>query len=602
MTEAMEPPLPPPPRSARPDERGGGLRRSVPRWAGIAIFVYLTVAGLAYAEEFLVPIVLAFLLTMIFAPVRRYFDRRGIPSALTSFAIVLTLLFVLLGLLGALAVPVTGWIGKAPQIERKVAGTLGGLSRSFNGILEADKKLGKMLEAPAEDVQKVEVQGNGLATAIAGLAPTAVTEFVFTLVLLLFLLASGDMFYEKLVHAMPTLREKKRAVQIAHDIERRLSHYLSTIALINVGLGAAVGLAMWAVGLPNPLLFGVMAFLFNFVPYLGALAGICIVAAAALASLHWPGWSLVAAGLYLGIATIEGQLVTPYFVGRRLRLNTVVVFVAVSFWAWLWSAVGMMVAVPLLIAIQTFCEHVPHLAALGDFLSERHAEDGLALRDEGKVRPPRAELRKAAFTRGCIRGTRGRVKRSRRPSRRSPRAFPDIYFALFIALAEQPGGIGVSPAELHLVEDVSAVPTRSSGARRLYRTLSVAVTDRTRPMLQRAASTEDVPAWSRKAPRDCFGPNHSPEMLVAAGLFPASRLFRLALIVRDTRTGRRPRENPAPWPRCRKLGMRAVEMLTREPVDTPRDDGSSCATKDRVTTAARTVIAYLQTEGDARHE
>ena len=267
---------------------------------------------------------------------------------------------------------------EGPQIERKVAGTLAGVSHSLNGLIQANKKIGKMLEAPAADVQKVEVEvgENGFAAAVAGLAPTAVAEFVFTLALLLFLLASGDMVFEKLVHAMPTLHDKKRAVQIARDIERRLSHYLSTIAFINVGLGTAVGLAMWAIGLPRPLVFGVMAFLFNFVPYLGPLAGIGVVAAVALASFDWPGWALIAAGLYLAIAIVEGQAVTPYFVGRRLRLNTVVVFVAVSFWAWLWSAIGMMVAVPLLIAVRTFCEHIPGLEAVGDFLSERHAESG----------------------------------------------------------------------------------------------------------------------------------------------------------------------------------------------------------------------------------
>jgi predicted PurR-regulated permease PerM len=114
--------------------------------------------------------------------------------------------------------------------------------------------------------------------------------------------------------------------------------------------------------------------LLNYIPYLGALAGIVVSMSVALVSFDGPGWSLVVGAIYLGLATVEGQLITPYFVGRSLRLNTVVVFIAVSFWAWIWSAVGMLVAVPLLVAINTFCEHIDGLSGLGKFLSERYSE------------------------------------------------------------------------------------------------------------------------------------------------------------------------------------------------------------------------------------
>ena len=141
-----------------------------------------------------------------------------------------------------------------------------------------------------------------------------------------------------------------------------------------VALGVAVALMLWFLGMPSAIVFGVLAFLLNFVPYLGAFAGIVVAMSVALASFDGPGWSLVVGLLYLGLTSIEGQLITPYFVGRSLQLNTVVVFVAVSFWAWLWSAVGMLVAVPLLVAVNTFCEHIDGLKGLGKFLSERGSE------------------------------------------------------------------------------------------------------------------------------------------------------------------------------------------------------------------------------------
>lgn len=364
-----------------PDRPPKGMRRywpsTVPRWIGLALFVYASVAVLAQAKNFLVPVVLAFLLAMVFAPLRRFLGRRGIPSAVSSFVIVLTLLAGFFAVVAALAMPVSTWIENAPKIERQVQVKLRDLSASLNGIYEANESL-KQAAAPEEpgkaEVQRVEMAGDGVFTNAVLLAPSVMTQFLFTFVLLLFLLASGDMFYEKLVHVIPTLKDKRRAVRIVYGIERQLSRYLMTITLINAGLGICVGVAMWQLGMPSPLVFGVIGFVFNFIPYLGAIAGALLAGAVALVAFDGVSWTFIVAAVYLGLTAIEGQFVTPYFVGRKLRVNTVMVFLAVSFWAWLWSAVGMIVAVPLLVTVKTFCDHIDVLHDLGDFLSERHAE------------------------------------------------------------------------------------------------------------------------------------------------------------------------------------------------------------------------------------
>lgn len=350
-------------------------RRIVPGWVGIGLFIYASIFVLSRAQAFLVPLVLACLLSMVLGPIRRVFDRRGIPSVLSSLFIVLALLVGFLALASALATPVSNWVQNAPRIEYQIQRKINVISRSMSGLLRANKALKQITSVDDKKLPKVKVQkGGGLATEVMTLAPSVLTQFVFTFVLLLFLLASGDMFYEKLVHVMPTFKDKRRAIRIAFNVERKLSRYLMTITVINFGLGVAVGIAMWAFGMPSPLIFAVIAFVFNFVPYLGAFAGILIAGVVAFVGFQWMGWSLIIVAVYLALTTIEGQLVTPYFVGRKLRLNTVVVFVTVSFWAWLWSAVGMIVAVPLLVAVKTFCEHIDGLGGLGDFLSERHAE------------------------------------------------------------------------------------------------------------------------------------------------------------------------------------------------------------------------------------
>lgn len=354
------------------------------KWMLVGLFLYGSVYVLGEAKNFLVPIVLAFLLSMVFAPIRRFFDRRGVPSALSSFVIVVILLCSTFALVTTLAMPVTKWIDNASQIQNEIETKLTTVSGPLDGLYQAGDRLNSMIDNSSSNVEKVKVQKTDPVTEAVMSAPTMLAQIVFTLVLLLFLLASGDMFYEKLVHVMPTLRDKKRAVRIVHNIERKLSRYLFTITVINACLGAAVGLEMWLFGMPSPMIFGVLAFLLNFIPYLGALGGIVIASVVALVSFSWIGWPLIIGGLYFAMNSIEGQFITPYFVGRKLRLNTVVVFINISFWAWLWSAIGMIVAVPLLVAVKTFCEHIEGLTGLGDFLSERHAE--LSEPDSGQPR------------------------------------------------------------------------------------------------------------------------------------------------------------------------------------------------------------------------
>jgi predicted PurR-regulated permease PerM len=348
---------------------------SVPRWAIIGIFILLLVAGLAYARNFLVPVVLSFLLTLVFSPMRRFLERWGLPAGWAALLIVGALLVLLVAGVLLVAEPVTGWVDHAPEIGRQLEEKLRSLRGSAAAVMEAGKQVNEMASAAQDtDAPKVVVQEPGVLSDYLFSTPAVLAQIVFTLLLLFFLLASGDMFYEKIVHVLPTFQDKRRAIRIAYDIERKLSRYLFTITMINAGLGVAIGMAMWLLGMPNPLLFGAMGFVFNYVPYLGPLVGVALTAVVALITFDELGLALLSALTYFALTAVEGQLITPYFVGRRLEMNTVVIFLSVALWAWLWSVTGMLVAVPFLVAIRAFCEHIPQLQPLGDFLSARGSE------------------------------------------------------------------------------------------------------------------------------------------------------------------------------------------------------------------------------------
>ncbi|KFB09594.1 AI-2E family transporter [Nitratireductor basaltis] len=348
---------------------------SMPRWAIIGIFLMLLVGGLAYARDFLMPVVLALLLQLVFSPVRRQLERWGLPSALAAILIVGTLVTGGAAGVASLAVPASGWVDRAPEIGLELREKFEEIRGVTEGVEEAAQQVDEITESEEEpNVQRVKVEEEGNALAIAMSLPAVLAQVVFTLILLFFLLSSGDMFYEKIVYVLPSFRDKRRAIRIAYDIERKLSRYLSTIALINAGLGVSVGLVLWWLGMPSPALFAVLAFLLNFIPYVGSLLGVGAAVIVAIVTLDTLNQALAVGAVYFVLTSIEGQIVTPYFVGRSLRLNTVVVFLSVTLFAWLWSVVGMLVATPLLVAVRTFCEHVPGLQNLGHFLSARGAE------------------------------------------------------------------------------------------------------------------------------------------------------------------------------------------------------------------------------------
>jgi predicted PurR-regulated permease PerM len=349
--------------------------QAVPRWAVIGIFLLLLVGGIAAARAFLMPVVLGFLLALVFSPVRRFLERCGVSPGVSAFGIVGALVVVLMVGVIVLADPVSRWVDDAPAIGRQIERKLKSLMSSTKAVVEANKQINKMTAADQDaDVQEVVVREPGFLANLAMLAPEILAQSAFVLVLLLFLLASGDMFYEKIVHVMPTFRDKRQAIRIAYDIERKLSRYLFTISLINAGLGIAIGIAMWWLGMPNPLLFGVIGFALNYVPYLGAVIGMAIATLVSLITFDDTSYALLPGLIYFALTAVEGQFVTPYFVGRRLEMNTVVIFLAVAFWAWMWSVMGMLVAVPLLVAIRAFCEHLPQLESVGNFLSTRGSE------------------------------------------------------------------------------------------------------------------------------------------------------------------------------------------------------------------------------------
>lgn len=336
----------------------------------VGTFIILMLGVIYFAKEILLPVALAFMLTLTLSPVVRYFLRFRIPEWLSALAIVLVLVGGSAAGVYYLSGPVSGWIDGAPETGRKIRDKISGLRAPVDAAVNASKQVEEIAAASNDpSVQKVVLQQPGIVSRAADGIVSFGSMAGITIVLLFFLLASGKLFSEKLVRILPTMSEKKRAIRVVHAVEEEVSVYLLTIAAINAGLGVAIAGVTWSLGMPNPILWGLMAAILNFIPYVGAFIGISVVAIVALVSFDSPGLAMLPPALYFLCAIVEGQFMTPALLGKRLEMNTVVVFLAVAFWGWLWGVLGALMAVPILVSVRVLCDHFESLSSLGEFLA-----------------------------------------------------------------------------------------------------------------------------------------------------------------------------------------------------------------------------------------
>lgn len=353
-------------------------------WSVIGIFLIVAFAAIAAARDFLMPVTMAVLLFFVFTPLRRFNERRGVPDVITAGVVTLGILIMVSILAYTASGPINRAAENIPTISAQLEQKFQRVRDSMRDFRQAAKKIDEAQSVEGEDAGaqptiKVEENGESTFETVVKLTPQLLGQVLFTLILMFFMISSGDLLYLKIVQSFDSLRDKRSAYLALREIEDSLGSYLGAITVINACLGLAVGLAMWAWGMPGALLFGIGAFVLNYIPYLGAIAGVAIAAMVALVVMPGLFWPAMVAGTYLALTSLEGQLITPYFVSRRLQMNTVVVFLAVALWAWLWSVIGMVIAVPVLVVLRVLADHVPGWEKFGNFLA---GEEPPAIEDD----------------------------------------------------------------------------------------------------------------------------------------------------------------------------------------------------------------------------
>ena len=345
-------------------------------WAlpGLLLLAVLTVLYLA--RDLILPIVSALILSLVFLPLVRGLRKMFIPTPLGAGLVVLALLAGLVGGIYNLAEPASEWLDKAPKSLREIDSKLRSVTGSVSSVANATAQVQDITEklTSGGEVKKkpreVIVREPKMAGAFFYSARNFTVSIISTLVLLYFLLASGDLFLRKTIAVTPKFSDKKRAVDIAQKVEAAVSRYLFTVAFINVCLGCAVALAMYLLDVPNPILWGVMVAALNFIPYIGDIISFSVLTIVGLLTFDQLWQSLMVPGVFYLLTALEGYLITPLVVSRRLSLNPVVIILSVLFWGWMWGVPGALLAVPILVALKTVCDRVESLQVFGEYLGE----------------------------------------------------------------------------------------------------------------------------------------------------------------------------------------------------------------------------------------
>lgn len=342
-----------------------------------SIFGVLVIAGLQFASSLLVPIAVAVLLSLLLGPLVRGMSRYGVVEPVAAGLIVFGTITLIGCAIVVLAAPATDWLRQAPATMRRVEEKLRTVE-PVSAIQATASSVAHLVGGGADSAApRIQVATPGPLDNV-GWTTAHVIGGVLTVVFLTFFsLASGSMFRRKIAYLFPSGTQRTRIKRALAEIEGQMSRYLLINTLISIGFGVATGILMAVIGVPNPFLWGTVAGVLNFIPYLGALVTVVLIGIVTLAAFDGTQQTFVACGGFLVLDLLKGHVVGPVILGRRMPLNTVAVLLSLLFWGWVWGIVGVIMAVPLTVMIQVICAHSERFRGVGILLGNWGARRSL---------------------------------------------------------------------------------------------------------------------------------------------------------------------------------------------------------------------------------
>ncbi len=324
-------------------------------------------AALYIMQPILVPIATAFIISILLVPATQWLKRRGVPQALRPFLVVSAASALFIYALYLIIQPGAEWFQNLPDVIEQARDELAGIQDAFTAVQQVSDKVDELAdmgrERSREDV--VTARDVEFGDALFGSARTFIVQIGLTAVLTYFFLASRRDMRRKVLLLRSSMRGMRNSARMLRAIEKDMASYMLTMTAINIALGAATGVAMWAIGMPSPLVWGGLAALLNFIPYLGPTVMTVLLGLTGLVAFDEPAMLFAPVGLYIALNFIESNFITPTLVGVRMTVSPLAIILSVAFWTWLWGPAGAIISIPALLILKSICDYTEPLQPIG---------------------------------------------------------------------------------------------------------------------------------------------------------------------------------------------------------------------------------------------
>jgi predicted PurR-regulated permease PerM len=348
--------------------------------AGIGLAVALPFALRAGAEFFL-PVTAALVIAIALVPLLEWFERRRVPSGLAALICVILFIAIANVAVAAIVLPATEWVALLPERIGRIRETLAPLLNVYASLEQFTDDILNEFGGGPDGTRTVAVETpNSLVDLLATSAPHLAIQMFFAILVIFFFLAGWTRMRKRTITTRTSFDGAMTTARVIQQVVDATSLYLGTITLVNLAMGATVALFLWSIDMPTPLMWGGIVALLNYIPYLGPIASVLLLAVGGLMVFVDPWYALLPAAAFAIIHLVEANLITPALVGRRLTINPLLILVALSFWAWVWGTTGALLAVPLLIITKTVLDAAgkPDIAGFlfeEGTLTSHHLED-----------------------------------------------------------------------------------------------------------------------------------------------------------------------------------------------------------------------------------
>ncbi|WP_447930575.1 AI-2E family transporter [Sphingopyxis fribergensis] len=315
--------------------------------------------GLPFAlqagAEFFLPLTAAIVIAIALVPLLEWLERRGLPSALAAFLALATFLAIINAALAIIVVPATGWFARLPDSIPRIQSNLAPLIDFYSTLQRfVDRTLMSVASGTEATAQAVAATApTSVVDYFISSAPAAAIQLFFAVLVIFFFLSGWTRLRKGTIRRRGSFDGAMQTARVIQNVVDATADYLATITMINAILGLTVSLLLWALGMPSPFMWGGIVSICNFVPYLGPIVAAVLLGLGGLMTFDAVGLALLPATIFIGVHLVEANLVTPLVLGKRLTINPLLILVSLSFWGWVWGTPGALLAVPLLLILQT---------------------------------------------------------------------------------------------------------------------------------------------------------------------------------------------------------------------------------------------------------